>query len=98
MKELLLKISNTYINAPVEDFDEIVNDSLREMGEYDIQDKTIMIQCNNAPDFISKINDFILKSENENSNLQSRELFDKLYSNERARKDFSEIMNSLMRE
>lgn len=34
MKELLIKISNTYINASVDQFDVIVNDSLREMGEF----------------------------------------------------------------
>lgn len=34
LKELLIKISNTYINASVDQFDVIVNDSLREMGEF----------------------------------------------------------------
>ena len=67
MKELLLKISNTYINAPVEDFDEIVNDSLREMGEYVNSDRSYIFDydwqlnvCNNtyewcAPGIIAEI-------------------------------------------
>lgn len=65
---------------------------------YEIQDETITIKCNNALDFASKINAFIIKAEKENYILKSRQLFDDLYSNQRATKDFSKIMGSLIKE
>lgn len=34
LKGLLISISNTYINAPIDQLDETINNSLREMGEF----------------------------------------------------------------
>jgi len=55
LKELLIKISNTYINAPVEQFSEIINDSLCDMGMFVNADRSYIFDydweantCNNT--------------------------------------------------
>ena len=55
LKELLIKISNTYINAPIENFSDTINGSLREMGEFVKADRSYIFDydweadiCNNT--------------------------------------------------
>jgi len=55
LKELLIKISNTYINAPVDNFSQTINGSLREMGEFVNADRSYIFDydwetqvCNNT--------------------------------------------------
>ena len=44
LKELLISISNTYINAPIENFDVTINNSLREMGEFVNSDRSYIFE------------------------------------------------------
>jgi PAS domain S-box-containing protein len=46
LKELLIKISVTYINAPIERFNEIVNSSLKEMAEFVKADRSYIFEYN----------------------------------------------------
>ncbi|MFZ4581422.1 MAG: histidine kinase N-terminal 7TM domain-containing protein [Paludibacter sp.] len=46
LKELLINISNTYINAPVNNFDNTINNSLREMGEFVNADRSYIFDYN----------------------------------------------------
>ena len=55
LKELLITISNNYINAPVESFTETINGSLNEMGEFVNADRSYIFDydwdaniCNNT--------------------------------------------------
>lgn len=55
LKELLIKISNTYINAPIDNFSEIINGSLCEMGLFVNADRSYIFDydwdanvCNNT--------------------------------------------------
>lgn len=55
LKELLINISNTYINAPIDYFDETINNSLLEMGEFVNADRSYIFDydweknvCNNT--------------------------------------------------
>lgn len=44
LKELLISISNTYINAPIESFDTTINDSLREIGMFVNSDRSYIFE------------------------------------------------------
>ncbi|OIP81646.1 MAG: hypothetical protein AUK44_09535 [Porphyromonadaceae bacterium CG2_30_38_12] len=44
LKELLISISNTYINAPIDKFDSTINASLREMGEFVHADRSYIFE------------------------------------------------------
>lgn len=55
LKELLISISNTYINAPIENYELTVNQSLKEMGEFVNADRSYIFEydwvnsvCNNT--------------------------------------------------
>lgn len=55
LKELLISISNTYINAPIDFFDQTINNSLLEMGEFVNADRSYIFDydwdknvCNNT--------------------------------------------------
>ncbi len=55
LKELLIKISNTYINAPIDNFSETINGSLCEMGKFVNADRSYIFDydwvaniCNNT--------------------------------------------------
>lgn len=46
LKELLISISNTYINAPIENFDVTINNSLREIGMFVNSDRSYIFDYN----------------------------------------------------
>ncbi|MBV5343117.1 GAF domain-containing protein, partial [bacterium] len=50
LKELLIKISNTYINAPIENFPQTINGSLCEMGEFVNADRSYIFDYDWAAD------------------------------------------------
>jgi len=55
LKELLISISNTYINAPINNYENTINNSLKEMGEFVNADRSYIFDydwdnntCNNT--------------------------------------------------
>jgi PAS domain S-box-containing protein len=61
LKELLIKISNTYINASIENYEHTINDSLQEIAEFVKSDRSYIFDydwdnqvCNNTFEWCAK--------------------------------------------